>query len=212
MKYLIHNHGREVLWMENLLKRVSTLKYAERLKKTMDIVVCHDKNANTCSDFMDKILCMFQTVKKEHHTIFFIGNGGSAGIAVHMTADFLKNGGIKTHSMFDVSTITCLANDFGYEHIFGKQLKIVAEKDDIVVAISSSGNSINILNAINVARNKECKIITFSGFTAENKLRKLGDFNIYVPSMEYGLVESIHNMILQQIVDEIVMKDGIGLE
>ena len=189
------------------------MKYNELLVKRIEQIICSDQQKEfNCEKMLETLYLEFSRVKKNKNTIFFIGNGGSAGIAVHMTADFLKNGGIKTHSMFDVSTITCLANDFGYEHIFGKQLKIVAEKDDIVVAISSSGNSINILNAINVARNKECKIITFSGFTAENKLRKLGDFNIYVPSMEYGLVESIHNMILQQIVDEIVMKDGIGLE
>jgi len=129
-----------------------------------------------------------------------------------MTADYLKNGGIKTHSMHDPSTITCLGNDFGYEYIFSKQIEVIAEKNDLLVAISSSGNSRNILNAVEVAKEKGCKIITFTGFREDNNLRQLGDYNAYVPSMEYGIVESIHNMILQQVVDEIVDKFGVGLK
>ena len=153
----------------------------------------------------------FQKTKRERQMLYFIGNGGSAGISMHMTSDYLKNGGIRTHSMHDPSVITCLGNDFGYEYIFSKQLEVVAREGDLLVAISSSGNSPNILNAVKVAKDKGCSVITFSGFTGENKLRKLGDCNIYVPNSEYGIVESIHNMILQQIVDEIVSRDGVGL-
>lgn len=164
------------------------------------------------NEFILQLIEVFLSIKKYKSTIFFIGNGGSAGIAVHMTTDYLKNGGMKTHGMLDASTVTCLGNDFGYEHIFSKQLEIVAEQGDLLVAISSSGNSSNIINAVNVAREKGCEVITFSGFKEDNKLRQLGDYNIYIPSSEYGIVESIHNMILQQIVDEIVAKDGVGLE
>lgn len=149
----------------------------------------------------------FYELKRNKKTLYFIGNGGSAGIAIHMTADYLKNGGIKTHSMHDPALLTCLGNDFGYEYIFSKQLEVVAEKDDILVAISSSGNSLNIIKAIEMARKKGCRVITLSGFAKDNKISSLGDYNIYVPSMEYGIVESIHNMLLQQIVDELIKRD-----
>ena len=154
---------------------------------------------------------VFTDAKQNKRVVYFIGNGGSAAIAIHMTSDYLKNGGIKTHSMHDSAVLTCLANDFGYEFVFSKQVEMIAEENDILVAISSSGRSQNILNAVAVAKKKKCHIVTFSGFADDNPLRQAGDFNVYVPSMEYGVVESIHNMILQQVVDEIVARDGVGL-
>lgn len=163
-------------------------------------------------DALEILLKEFQRVKSEKRNLYFIGNGGSAGIAIHMTSDYLKNGGIRTHSMLDPSTITCLGNDFGYEYIFSKQLELIAMEKDVLVAISSSGNSQNILNAVYVAKKNGCVVVTLSGFKEDNKLRSLGDFNIYVPSMIYGIVESIHNMILQQIVDKMVVLDGVGLK
>lgn len=157
------------------------------------------------------VLQAFNIVKANKRLLFFIGNGGSAGIATHMTADFLKNGGMRTISMLQPATITCIGNDYGYEFTFSKQLEIMAEAGDLLVAISSSGNSPNIVNAAKTAKKKGCQVMTFTGFKLDNKLRQLGDINVYVPSMSYGYVESIHNMILQQVVDDIVAKDGVGM-
>ena len=151
-----------------------------------------------------QLMDLISELCKKRHFLFFVGNGGSAGIATHMSTDFLKNGCIKTHSLLDPSTITCLGNDYGYQYIFSKQLEIVAEPGDMLVAISSSGCSPNILNAVAVAREKGCKVVTLSGFRSDNPLRQMGDINIYVPNEEYGIVESIHNMILQEIVDELM--------
>lgn len=146
---------------------------------------------------------VFKLLKQNGNTLYFVGNGGSAGIAIHMTADFLKNGGMRTHSMHEAATLTCIGNDFGYEYVFSKQLELVAQDGDLLIAISSSGSSDNIIKAVEVAKEKKCKVITLTGFKENNKLRQMGDYNIYIPSMEYGIVESIHNMVLQQIVDEL---------
>jgi len=180
------------------------MQYIQEYIKKIGEVSCRTYSQEKCSQ--QKVVECFLMVKKNNRNLYFIGNGGSAGIAIHMTADYLKNGGIKTHSMHEPATLTCLGNDFGYEYVFSKQLDIIAAKDDVLVAISSSGNSTNIINAVNVARAKGCIVITFSGFEKNNKLSQMGDYNIYVPSMRYGIVESIHNMILQQVVDEIVEK------
>ena len=145
-----------------------------------------------------------RTAKKK---VFFIGNGGSAGIAVHMTADFLKNGRMRTIDMYGAATITCLGNDYGYEHIFSKQLELLADVGDVLIAISSSGNSPNILLAADVMKKCGGTVVTMTGFQEDNKLRQKGDYNLYVPSMEYGIVESIHNRILQQVVDEMMAQD-----
>ena len=189
----------------------STMTYSDILCKTLSMIQCEYMDKTLEYAFaINKSAELFEKMRIRRKTIFFIGNGGSAGIAMHMTTDFLKNGRIRTHSMHDPTTLTCLGNDYGYEQVFSKQLEIVAEKSDMLVAISSSGNSPNIINAVNVAREKGCHVITLSGFKPDNRLRQLGDINIYVPSEEYGIVESIHNMILQQIVDEIMYKDREG--
>ena len=77
------------------------------------------------------------------------------------------------------------------------------------MAVSSSGNSRNIINAINVTKEKKASVITFTGFLPDNKARQLGDINVYVPCEKYGIVESIHNLMLQQVVDVIMERDGV---
>lgn len=189
------------------------MQYLRQYQDALEQTVMVQENQVLClSEKINVVLECFRTAKARQSRIFFIGNGGSAAIAQHMTVDYLKNGGMRTHGMHDAAILTCLGNDFGYENVFSKQLELEALVDDIVVAISSSGNSLNIINAVQIAKTKKCKIITLSGFKEDNKLRQMGDCNIYVPSMKYGIVESIHNMILQLIVDLIVEKDGVGLK
>lgn len=151
---------------------------------------------------------LMRQVRADRRQLFFIGNGGSAGIAVHMTADFLKNGRMRTIDLYAPTTLTCLGNDYGYEYVFSKQLEILANPGDVLVAISSSGNSPNILRAAETIQAVGGTVVTFTGFKSDNRLRAMGDRNLYVPSMEYGIVESIHNQILQQIVDEIMAFDA----
>lgn len=140
-----------------------------------------------------------------------MGNGGSSAIASHMTADFMKNGGMNTYSLYDNAVTTCMGNDYGYEYIFSRPMEFLVKRDDLVVAISSSGNSRNILNAVETAVRKGAEVITFTGFEPDNKAKQMGNINVYVPSRKYGIVESIHNLILQQIVDMIMERDGVKL-
>lgn len=157
---------------------------------------------------MEYLLGLFSKVKQNGKQVIFVGNGGSAAIASHMTADFMKNGGMKTLNLYDCAVSTCMSNDFGYEFIFSKPLEFLIQEKDLLVAISSSGNSKNIINAVNIARQKIAEIVTFSGFKANNTIRGMGELNVYVPIEEYGIVESIHNLILQQIVDVILERDA----
>lgn len=156
------------------------------------------------------LLKTFTEHKRKGTRLFFCGNGGSAAIASHMTADFMKNGGMNTYNLYDGAVTTCMGNDFGYEYVFSKPMELLAMEGDLVVAISSSGNSANIIHAIKTAKNKNAEVITFTGFYEDNQAKKLGDVNVYVPCQKYGIVESIHNLILQQIVDMILERDGAG--
>ncbi len=136
--------------------------------------------------------------------IIFIGNGGSAAIASHMAVDFWKNGGMKAVSFNDGSQLTCLGNDYGYKHVFEKPIEMFADAGDVLVAISSSGRSENILLGVKAARLKGCKVITLSGFDENNPLAFLGEFNFHVPSKMYGPVEVIHHSICHCIIDTIM--------
>ncbi len=153
----------------------------------------------------------FYDIKIGRRGLFICGNGGSAGIAIHMTADFLKNGGFNVRSLMNSSVLTCLGNDLSYEYIFCKQIEMMAAKDDVLVAISSSGKSPNIIRAAETMKQMGGEIITFTGFDEKNPLSGMGKFNVHVPISHYGIVESIHNLMLQQLVDEIVERDGVAM-
>jgi len=143
------------------------------------------------------------------HKLMFIGNGASAAISSHMSTDFWKTCGIRAVAFNDSSLLTCLGNDFGYEYIFEKSIEMFADPGDILVAISSSGKSENILRGVNSAKSKDCSVITLSGFKDDNPLSSAGDFNFYVPAQEYGPVEVIHHSICHCILDVISNdKDG----
>jgi len=133
--------------------------------------------------------------------IIFVGNGGSASIASHLAIDFSKNGGLRSLAFNDASALTCLGNDLGYENVFAKQLDFHARPGDLLIAISSSGKSPNILNAVKAARAHDCKVVTFSGFTEQNDLRKSGDINFYVRAGEYGFVEVAHLALCHAVLD-----------
>lgn len=159
-------------------------------------------------DVVEDLSLFLREVRARKKKLFFVGNGGSAGIAVHMTADFLKNGRMRAVDLYGAATLTCLGNDYGYEYVFSKQIELLADAGDVLIAISSSGNSPNILRAADATREAGGTVITFTGFAVDNCLRATGDRNLYVPSMEYGIVESIHNMILQQTIDAIMALDA----
>lgn len=181
-------------------------KLMHALEKTR-IYVKSDMELNYDVGIQTLVAC-FTRHKTAGTQIFFIGNGGSSAIASHMTADFMKNGGMKTYSLYDNAVTTCMGNDYGYGFVFSRPLEFLGRKDDLLVAISSSGNSQNIINAIKTANEKNMETITFTGFRKDNKAKQLGTINVYVPSERYGIVESIHNLMLQQVVDMIMERDG----
>jgi D-sedoheptulose 7-phosphate isomerase len=130
----------------------------------------------------------------------FIGNGGSSAIASHMAVDFTKNGGIRAIAFNDAPTLTCVANDFGAESIFSKQLEWHAKAGDVVMIVSSSGRSPNILKAAEQAFSQGLDLVTFSGMNPGNVLRRKGMINFWVPAKDYGIVELAHLTILHSVI------------
>ncbi|MHB8883211.1 MAG: SIS domain-containing protein [Thermodesulfovibrionales bacterium] len=138
------------------------------------------------------------------HKFMFIGNGGSAAISSHMSVDFWRNGGMRAVAFNDSPLLTCMGNDYGYQHVFEKPVGMFADSGDILIAISSSGRSENILLGVQAAREKGCFVITLSGFESDNPLSSLGDYNFYVPAKAFGPVEVLHHSICHCILDTIM--------
>lgn len=138
---------------------------------------------------------------KDNRKIYIVGNGGSAGISSHMAVDFWKNGGIRATAFNDSSLLTCVANDYSFDEVFSKPVEMFCDKGDILMCISSSGLSKNILNAAEAGKKAGCYVMTFSGFSETNKLKNLGDLNFFVPAHSYGYVEILHNFIIHAILD-----------
>lgn len=178
-------------------------KYLEKLWQVLNEVEIIDSNGETTSLEMafDKIVDKLKKLKKTRNKAIFIGNGGSAGIASHQAIDYWKNGDIPAVAFNDASLLTCISNDYGYEFVFEKPINMFAKKGDVLIAISSSGKSKNIINAVKAAKKKDLYIITMSGFSKSNPLRSWGDLNFYVPSKVYGHVEISHLILSHTILD-----------
>ena len=176
--------------------------YLQDLIQVMKTIECNDHTGSlSMDDGVGVVVSMLTDVKESGRKIIWVGNGGSAAITSHSAADYFRTGNIKTQCFSDASLLTCMSNDFGYPAVFAKPIELYAESGDILVAISSSGQSVNILNAVQAAKEKGCKVVTLSGFKKENPLRKLGDVNFYVLCGEYGHVELAHGVLCHSFLD-----------
>jgi D-sedoheptulose 7-phosphate isomerase len=158
---------------------------------------------------LEKIAELFLRVQREGRQVFFLGNGGSASTASHMAVDFSKGTCVQGQprlraiSLTDnVGLITAWANDVSYDSVFEGQLENLLDPKDVVVAISASGNSLNVLRAVEFARKREATTIGLIGFGG-GKLKGLVDIDLTVSSQNYGQIEDFHlsvNHILSQYV------------
>jgi len=145
--------------------------------------------------------------QKNKGKIMIFGNGGSSAIASHVSVDLTKSANVRAVNFNEADLITCFSNDYGYERWVEKAIDFYADDKDVLILISSSGKSINMINACKAARNKKIsKIITFTGHDKNNPLSKLGDINFWINSKAYNFVENIHQVWLLTIVDLIIGK------
>ena len=139
--------------------------------------------------------------KNDGHNVFIIGNGGSASIASHAVVDFVNAVKVRALSLQNQSVLTCLSNDYGYDDVYATQLEIFFNEHDLLIAISSSGNSDNIVNAAKIAKDKGGTVVTLSGFSANNPLRLIGDLNYWINCNDYGGVEVAHQLLMHYFTD-----------
>jgi D-sedoheptulose 7-phosphate isomerase len=138
--------------------------------------------------------------------IIFAGNGASASIASHLANDFTKQGGVRSVTFHDPAFITAFSNDYGYEWWLAKALEFHMDANDLVVLISSSGKSPNIIKAAEFAKSKNVPVVAFTGFDRNNPLNLLSDVSFWVDSRAYNHVECVHMIWLTTVVDVVIGK------
>ena len=149
---------------------------------------------------------LFKKTNKSKGKLVFCGNGASAAIASHAALDFSKQAKIKSVTFHDSALLTAISNDYGYENALARIIELNLNKNDSIIFISVSGESLNIINAANYAKSFGSQIVTFTGKNEENSLKKLGDINFWVDSHAYNIVEGIHMIWITSIIDSIIGK------
>ena len=169
--------------------------FIDYLTKFSQFVLDHN-----IKDFL-KIVKIFREVKKKKKKVILVGNGGSAAMASHVSVDLTKMCKIRAINFNEADLLTCFSNDYGYEKWVEKALSFYADNGDLVICISSSGQSKNIINGAKFAKKIGCKVVTLTGFNKDNKVRKIGHINLWLDSKNYNLVEMTHHIWLLAIVD-----------
>lgn len=152
----------------------------------------------------DQQVSSLESLVNSHKQVIIIGNGGSNAIASHISQDYTKKLKIRSFSFSDPSRLTCYINDYGMEQAYVQFLKEFIEKDTLVILISSSGNSKNIINCLEYCDNNNISFVLLTGFNKENESRKKykdkAKLEMWIDSSDYGIVECAHEIFLHSIV------------
>lgn len=143
--------------------------------------------------------------------LMLAGNGASASIASHLATDFAKQGKVRAMAFNDANLITALGNDCGYENWIAKAVEIYANPQDILVLISSSGKSPNVVKAAHEAKARGLYVAAFTGFAKDNPLGASADINFWVDSRSYNIVECTHMILLAGVVDLMIGTSEYGV-
>jgi D-sedoheptulose 7-phosphate isomerase len=155
------------------------------------------------SDGFESTLKLLKEAREQKACVFLIGNGGSAAIVSHIFNDFINVAKLRAFTLHESSLVTCISNDYGYDNVFSRPLSTLAQENDLLIAVSSSGKSQNIRNAADCMKEVGGKVITLSGFGNDNPLRKMGSVNFWLNSSDYGLVEVGHMFFLHCLSDHL---------
>ncbi len=161
-------------------------------------------------DLVEKLIDIktkIQNVQSEGKKLLVFGNGGSSAIASHFSVDMTKNAKVRCINCNEADLITCFSNDYGYERWVEKAVEFYGDQGDMLIIISSSGKSKNIINGCMAAKNKKFKyIVTLTGHEKDSPVSKLGDVNLWANSKAYNFIENAHQIWLLTIVDLIIGK------
>ena len=181
-------------YYQNYTQAISNAMNGVEVTNREGLSISHGESTDTLCE-------MSRSIRKNGRQQFICGNGASAAFASHMTLDWSKNAGVSTRCFSDAALLTAVINDAGADELFALPLRCHAGAGDLLVTVSSSGNSPNIVNALRAGRELGMTIVTLSGLKPDNASRTLGDLNLYVPAKTYGIVECVHQILLHSWLD-----------
>jgi len=155
-------------------------------------------------------VALTQDLRERDRQLFLIGNGGSAGMASHMATDASVNGRLRAMALNDTTLLTAIGNDLAFDESFALPLQRLARDGDAVIAMSCSGNSPNIVRALEVCRTAGVRAVTVTSQRPDNRARSLGDLNFYIPLQRYGLAQCAHQIVLHYWFDQYMRMHGPG--
>jgi D-sedoheptulose 7-phosphate isomerase len=188
---------------------VSPLSWLKALSESLERTQCRKSGQSiSIEEGFDQLIREWIRVRREGKRVWWIGNGGSAALCSHLSQDMLNKLTIKSQTLNDSSLITCMANDFGYTNVYARPLSILMDEGDLLMAISSSGQSKNILECVNLAAEKNIHVVGISGFSATNALHNSNTFlSFYLPNTLYGITEVGHEAIVHAAIETLWMRE-----
>ncbi len=188
------------------------LSWLRRLAKLFDESTCRHRGEPVSLDRgLTILLRIWSRQIAQDRSVFWIGNGGSAALVSHVSQDLINKCGVRSLTFNDPSLITCMSNDYGYEQVFKRPLLALARERDVLMAVSSSGMSTNIVDAARAALERGMDLVTFSAFSADNHLRKLpSTLSFHTPTEIYGHAELTHEALIHAAVDILYRESGVG--
>ena len=170
------------------------MKIETYTKKYIDKEFKHTANLDLKK--FEKFIFELKKIKSRKKKVILVGNGGSAAMSSHVSVDLTKQCGIRAINFNEADLITCFANDYGHDNWMKEAIKKYKDNGDLIILISSSGNSKNHVVAGNYCKKNKINLVTFTGFGGRNKLSKLGKLNFWLNSKNYNQIEMVHHIWL----------------
>ena len=199
---------------ETNFSRIDPLSRLRELARCLEQTSCeqHGRSLPLAAG-LEALVRIWRTQRASAGRVFWVGNGGSAAVASHLSQDLLNKGGVQSLTFNDPALITCMANDYGYRNVFKRPLSTLAQEGDALVAISSSGMSDNIVDAVETALDRRLQVVALSAFSADNRLRQTAaTLSFHVPTTNFGHAELAHAALLHTALDCLEQSDQDDLE
>lgn len=189
--------------------QANPLLWLKSLSESLERTQCK-KNGETLTltDGLEALIRELERVRADNKRLWWVGNGGSNALCSHLSQDALNKLKIKSMNFSDPSLITCMANDFGYPNVYARPLSTLAESGDLLIAVSSSGNSQNIIECVKLANERGMRVVTVSGFSQTNTLyNSESNLSFYLPASLYGITEVGHEALLHSAIESLWMRE-----
>ena len=185
------------------------LKYSKFINNyQMDVSKSIDEIFKNQKDKIIRLAGSIKNIKRRKGKIIIFGNGGSAATASHFSVDLTKNAKIRAINFNEADLITCLSNDYGHDNWVKKAIEFYIDKNDLVILISTSGNSKNVINAAKFLKKKKFSFFSLTGMKKNNLLNRISisKNNLWVNNMSYNQIEIVHHLVLLLIIDLLIGK------